>query len=151
MRQSPRVRFCIWLCSRLLVGGGHVIRFLAGADGVSAVFVGILELQRKVMAELPMNAARHGLARESSEMQANVDRFAAQLRPGTGWTFHKTQWGDHEVLVLPRVMDSNTGVVTGPEANPLLGSVVTNDHMAPNCDPSALQHILDGPSPGGVQ
>jgi hypothetical protein len=124
---------------------GHVIRWVAGPNGVADVMRGLLEVQRGAIEKLPNVMASKGLARESSELIANVDRVAANLKPDFQWTFHKAQWGDIEVTVMPRVIDSNTGVVIGPVGHTLLGSVVTNDHCAPNCEPSALYPILNGP------
>lgn len=66
------------------------------------------------------------------------------------WRFHKAQWEDLEVSVMPRsvngtVIDSNTGVVfAAPHHQALLGEVVTNDGSAPNCDIEALNYTITG-------
>lgn len=143
---SWRVRMCVrfYLLTQIVMG--NLIRWVAGPNGVADVMRGLLEAQRGDVQQLPEMMAAKGLARESSELIANVDRVAANLKPNSQWMFHKADWGDCEVTVMPRVIDSNTGVVVGPSGHPLLGSVVTNDHCAPNCEPAALNSILYGPS-----
>lgn len=93
------------------------------------------------------NAAKNGAIREAEVYQDRVQQFMGSIRPDSQWTFHKDNWGPHEVVVLPRVIDSNTGVVTGPEGNPALGSVIVNDSRVPNCEPAALNKILYGDVP----
>lgn len=147
---SRRVRFCIAFYTAALWSVAKVIRVIGGPDGMQDVITGFLKLQQKVVAQFPANMAQYGMAREGATMLENLDRLVGQLRPNSSWTFHKDQWGAYEVVVMPRVLDSNTGVVTGPPGSPELGSVVTNDHQPPNCDPPALQSILYGP-PGSSQ
>lgn len=147
---SRRVRFCIAFYTSALWCVAKVIRLIGGPDGMESVLRGFMQYQKRIIREIPETMARYGMAREGAEMLSNLDRLVGQLRPNSSWTFHKDQWGAYEVVVMPRVLDSNTGVVTGPPGSLELGLVVTNDHQPPNCDPPALQSILYGP-PGSGQ
>lgn len=91
--------------------------------------------------------ARNGLAREVDDWEQRMAACAQEIRPDSQWTFHKDTWGPHEVVVLPQITDSNTGIVVGPKDNPDRGAVITNDGGPPNCDPPALYQMLHGPCP----
>ena len=94
-----------------------------------------------------MRAADCGKAREFGMLEDTLKQFAQTIRPDSQWTYNEDTWDDLKVVVMPRVIDSNTGVVTGPPGHPDLGLVVTNDGQPPNCDPPALHFILNGPIP----
>ena len=96
---------------------------------------------------LRVKAVEHGGAREFQQFEGMLQQLATSIRPDSQWVHHEAQWGEYRVVVMPRVIDSNTGVVIGPkESNPNLGAVVTNDGEPPNCDPPALDFILNGPA-----
>ena len=92
-------------------------------------------------------AAEAGRAREYGQFEGLMQQLAQSIRPDSQWVHHDAEWGVYRVVVMPRVIDSNTGVVIGPKESPDLGSVVTNDGQPPNCDPAALNFILNGPGP----
>jgi hypothetical protein len=94
--------------------------------------------------QLKREAIARGNARSVQEWEQLSAKAAAGLNPDSHWTFHREQWGPHQVVVMPRIIDSNTAVVTGPPENPERGSVITNDGLPPNCDPPALNQILYG-------
>jgi hypothetical protein len=100
-------------------------------------------------------AVENGRAQMALQLDELIAKIAASFPVGSTWTFHKDQWGPHEVVVMPRVIDSNTGVITGPPDNPDRGQVVTIDGQMPNCEPPALNQILYGnnmpPAPGAAQ
>ena len=67
----------------------------------------------------------------------------------TTGSFHKEQWGDHEVLVMPRPdlkADSNTGVVTKSPDSSLLGAVVLRPGATGevDCHLPSLNRIITG-------
>jgi hypothetical protein len=71
--------------------------------------------------------------------------------PPGEWRFHKDQWGDLQVLVMPKsckdgiVRDSNTGVVVeAPYHKSLLAHVVVKDGRRVDCDEPALNHMVTG-------
>lgn len=92
-------------------------------------------------------AVENGRARDMSALEELIQQFARSIPPDSQWVHHEAEWQGYRVVVMPRVIDSNTGVVIGPKDSPELGSVVTNDGQAPNCDPPALNFILNGPGP----
>jgi hypothetical protein len=141
LRMSTALRLYTWCLMKALPG---MIKLIVGSEGLTEVVREMLKFQSGELSELESNAANYGVAREASQLISNLDRAAGMFRPDTPWTFHKDQWGEYEVTVLPRVIDSNTGVIVGPSGHPNIGSVVTDDHCAPNCDPSALDAILYG-------
>ena len=92
--------------------------------------------------------------REHRPRNSEAAAISAQLS-GEGWRFHKAEWGDLTVSVMPRVKrvagtpvveDSNTGVVIACPKHPsLLAGVVVNDGRRVDCDERALDNIHTGP------
>lgn len=66
------------------------------------------------------------------------------------WLFHKAQWGDLVVSVMPRstgnrVIDSNTGIVLeAPYHRAIRACAVVNNGRMSNCDARAINKILSG-------
>src|ERR1700686_2104320 len=80
------------------------------------------EMMQSMFARLPVDefkqqAIARGKARTILEWERLSQKAIANLNPESQWTFHKDQWGPHEVSVMPRIIDSNTGVVIGPPEN----------------------------------
>ena len=117
---------------------------IIGRDGATPELMGaIITRAREYTAEMPANAARKGFAREASELNALVGKLAASIRPDSHWSFHKVPFGQVEIVVMPRILDSNTGVVVASEDPAImLGDILTIDGNPPNCDPAALNQII---------
>ncbi len=122
---------------------GHVTRWLTGPDLTTSTMMQSI-FSRLPVDELKQKAISRGRARSIQEWEQLSAKAMAGINPDSHWTFHHDTWGPHEVIVMPRIIDSNTGVVTGPPGNPDRGAVVTNDGQMPNCDPPALNSILYG-------
>lgn len=126
---------------------GWFIKLLAG--GLSGPFLTAMlsMIQENLVLARPA-AVESGRARDVLAMEGAFARAAATIRPDSQWTFRKEPRGPLIVMVLPRVIDSNTGVVLSSSdlsaGQP--GDVVTFDGLPPNCDPPALNHILYGPT-----
>jgi hypothetical protein len=112
-------------------------------DGEQNDFVRAM-VQHPIMDERKTTLAANGGARVLATLEGKVAAFAQNMRPDSQWTFHKDEWQGREVVVLPRVMDSNTAIVMGPAGHPDLGAVVTCDGLPPNCDPPSLDFMLNG-------
>lgn len=90
--------------------------------------------------------------REHGKRSSVVDKVKDVTRRimGGPWVFHKAQWGDLEVVVLPKTVnvresavDSNTGVVVGAPFHAYLrAAVVVNDGSRPDCDVEALNYMI---------
>jgi hypothetical protein len=141
-----RARFAIAFHMTIIKISAHIVLRIVGKD-TSGILRAMFGQTEQTLAELRPGAISNGKAREFSQVEAQLKEFGSMIRPDSGWIHHEDQWGPHRVMVLPRVIDSNTGVVIGPEDNPDRGGVVTNDGQPPNCDPPALNFILHGPAP----
>jgi len=143
---SWRVRLCLALYIAFAKAFGNVLKLMAGNScATTEILRGVLDVQKGVAATLPQNAATHGGVRLAEELVSRVDQLAAQLGPGLSWRFHQERWGNYDVMVLPRTVDSNTGLIIGPKDSLELGAIITNDHASANCDPHAMDYVLNGP------
>ncbi len=113
----------------------------------SEVMRAYIEKQKPYIDALPQNAIKLGMAREGSDMNATFQKFAASIRPDSQWCFNKTEHGKLVIMLMPRVIDSNTALVMEseePDIKP--GDIITLDGNPPNCDPAAL-HQFTAPPP----
>ena len=141
-----RVRFAVAFHMAVIKMSASIVLRIVG-NNRSGVLQAIFGQTEGLLDQMRPGAITNGRARDFSRLQANLQEFGSMIRPDSQWKHHEDQWGPHRIMVLPRVIDSNTGVVIGPEDNPERGSIVTNDGRPPNCDPPALDFILNGPAP----
>lgn len=149
---TRRQRWVLGALRFAIIRGGHLLGWLifkcAGVGrkdsgpfvtAAVAVYQDCIDLGRAA-------AIDNGQARQFLDMESVMARLAASIRPDSQWRFHEAQRGALRVLVLPRIIDSNTGVVLASSdlsaGQP--GDVVTFDGLPPNCDPPALDQILHG-------
>lgn len=142
MKQPWRVRVAMGLYIACLQVLAKLTQWIVGSEHAHDGMSGLMGLLRSQLAQREEAMVGNGRAREHGEISAMVSRLAATVRPESTWNFHKDTWGDAEVIVLPRVIDSNTGVILGPPGHPALGAVVTNDGNLANCEPAALAQIV---------
>lgn len=143
---------------------------LATAGLRSGAVPGSLSLEDQLDAEafdLSLSEQPHQLVGFAGKDGSILDRFGrvvGTLQPGdsfvsgeqfplpafmTTGAFHKEQWGDHTVLVLPRPdlkADSNTGIVTKSADRSLLGAIVMRPGSTGevDCHIPSLNQIITG-------
>ena len=145
-----RVRFAVAFHMAVVKASSHIVLKIVG-NNRSGVLQAVFGQTEGLLDQMRPSAIANGSARDFSRLEANLREFGSMMRPDSQWRHHEDQWGSHRVVVLPRVIDSNTGVIIGPEDSPDRGSVVTNDGHPPNCDPAALNFILNGPAPNAPE
>jgi hypothetical protein len=145
MNLRQRIGLAVMMYGQIIVA--VLAKWIIGHDGATPELMRAIISQAKTYtAEMPQNTARKGLAREASELNDLMGKMAASIRPDSHWRFHKATIGPVEIVVLPQIIDSNTGVVTATEDPAImLGTVITTDGNPPNCDPAALNEILQSP------
>lgn len=145
--QKFRISLGLSLFTALNRWAGPLICLIAGKENSRELLREMATWATGALQHAAQHAGPLGIAHEANELLAHAAKLAATIRPDSQWTFHQDTWGAHEVIVMPRVIDSNTAVIIGPAGNPALGGVVTTDGLPPNCDPAALNNMLYGVQP----
>jgi len=147
-----RQRAAIALCSFVMRRGGGVFMALIGLRHVDVntcrrFFQAFITTLSGQMPADDSGAARNGLAREAGQLRQMFSQLQSQMHPGS-WVFHEesVEGGKVRIMVLPRTIDSNTGVVLqSDEPRVLAGDIITVDGEPSNCDKAALNFVLRGP------
>jgi hypothetical protein len=135
----------------LMLNGQYLLGRLSGAiigkdltPEVMQEFIG--DLKSRMPENLGQLGAQKGLARESQELEALFAKGLASLHPNSQWTFSKREVGPLVLMIMPRIIDSNTALVMSSSSRDVkAGDIITLDNEPPNCDPAALAQFTAPP------